>query len=205
MPSSLLQSHSTCPPGAPPSCSLCLPSDFTFLASSIISSYPTSVICFRSSHPAPVFPLASVLIGCLFLPWQALQDLFQLWRELLSLLHPELSPHLLPCHCWVPLYQMRNLVPVVFLGAVLEESLLSCSLFPSLSREQKPKITEGFSFHAGFPVCQPGAGGITCVYASSSSEQEQMGELAETTAITSLCCHFGELSSAWVNLAKISY
>lgn len=81
---------------------------------------------------------------------------------------------------------MRNLLPVVFLGAVLEENLCSCSLFLSLNREQKPKITEGFTFHAGFPVCQPGAGGITCVHASSSSEQEQMDELAETTAITSL-------------------
>lgn len=29
------------------------------------------------------------------------------------------------------------------------------------------------------------ASGITCVYASSTSEQEQMGELAETTGITS--------------------
>lgn len=35
-------------------------------------------------------------------------------------------------------------------------------------------------------MCQPGAGGRTCVCASSSSEQEQMDELAETIAISSV-------------------
>lgn len=97
---------------------------FTSDICSIPLSFLISVLHKSSKCSTPIFPL-TVHLG-VFLPHVALEELFQCWRKLKSLVHWELSSYLLPS-----LLKFR--IKVVVLGSLESISRnrpFECDLFP---------------------------------------------------------------------------